>query len=203
MFYQELKPFLENGTTTTYKKGQIFYHQGDQPQKLFLVESGVAGLFHISENGKETFLRAFGKDFIFGHRSYFAETPYHGTAMALTDTSICIIDKEQCDHICSKNPGLLKSMAKILARSLGESELRLAGLIDKTAPQRIAEALVYLKLKYAEKTWTRKEIAEFSGSTYETVARVMTELDQKALIVKKGRDFTIPNENLVLNYFVN
>ena len=158
------------------------------------------GLFHVSETGKETFLRVFNKDCIFGHRSYFAETPYHASSISLTQSKLTLISKEECRRICEKSPHLLKELVKIMAHDLGEAELRMAGLQDKTANVRIAEALVYLKLKHPQHIWTRKEIAEFSGSTFETVTRVMTALSNAGLLKKNGRDYSIENPEKLLSY---
>ncbi len=203
MFYQQLRPYLSNTSVKKLKlkRGQIIYHQGDDPKELFLVDSGVIGLFHISENGKETFLRVFNKDCIFGHRSFFAESPYHATSIALTECEISVISKDACDEICAKEPGLLKMLTKSIAKNLADAELRLAGLLDKSANQRIVESLIFFKLKYPEKVWTRKEIADFCGSTYETVTRVMTELNENGLIRKQGRDFDILNIEALLKYY--
>ena len=203
MFYELLKDYIKSSHKRALKRGEIIYHEGDQPESLFLVDKGLVGLFHISENVKESFLRVFNKDYIFGHRSYFAETPYHATTIALTDTELTIISKDQCSDICTQNPKLLKEMVKIIAQDLGQAELRLSGLQDKTANQRIIEALVYLKLKHPNHTWTRKEVAEFSGSTLETVTRVMTKLSEKNLIKKIGRDFEIFNHEELLDYSRN
>lgn len=200
MFYSLLKPYIQTSSKRSCKRGEIIYHEGDTPESLYLIETGLVGLFHISESGKETFLRVFGKDSIFGHRSYFAESPYHGTSIALEATELIIISKEQCQDICLTKPDLLKAMVKMIASDLGEAELRLAGLQDKSAPARIAEALVYLKLKHPDHTWTRKEIAEFSGSTFESVARVMTKLSDQGLITKEGRDYTINDHQKVLEF---
>lgn len=198
MFYQLLKPYIEVSRSRELKRGEILYHEGDTPKSIYFVESGLIGLFHVAESGKETFLRVFGKDFVLGHRSYFAEEKYHASAIALTKTKIVTIDEDHCQRICQDNPQLLKSMTKILARDLGVAELRLAGLQDKSANIRITEALIYLKLKYPDQTWTRKEIAEYSCSTYETVTRVMTKLEEMALIKKSGRDYDILDQDRML-----
>jgi CRP-like cAMP-binding protein len=87
----------------------------------------------------------------------------------------------------------------MVARDLGDAELRLAGLLDKTAHRRISESLVYLKLKHPDYTWTRKEIGEYSGSTPETVTRVMRILERKNIIKKHGRDFEILNNDKLLS----
>lgn len=200
MFYTLIRPYLDSPSTKSFKRGEMIYHEGDSPESLFLVESGLVGLFHISESGKETFLRVFGKGCIFGHRSYFAESPYHATSIALEQTDLVIIAKEQCQEICEKRPDLLKAMTKMIATDLGEAELRLSGLKDKSAPRRIAEALVFLKLKYPDHIWTRKEVAEFSSSTFESVARTMTKLNDLGLISKEGRDFILNDAQAVLEF---
>ena len=200
MLFEQLKSYLPDFPTEEIKRGQIVYNQGDNPERLFFVVNGLIGLFHISENGKETLLRIFNQNSLFGHRSYFADTPYHATAIALTKTVVGSISKAYLDKIIDEHPLFQKNITKNLAQDLGDAELRLAGLVDKTVTKRVIETLIYLKLRYNEKTWTRKEIAEFSGSTFETVARVMSKLDDLSLINKSGRDFEIPNPDKLIEY---
>lgn len=199
MIYDLLKPLITNKSEVFLKRSQILYNEGDLPEKVYFIEQGLVGLFHISESGKETFLRVFGKQSILGHRSFFAGEPYHATAIALAPTKLISISVQECNRICESSPGLLKQVTAQLAKELGQSELRIAGLQDKTAPRRIVEALVYLKLKFPDHVWTRKEIAEYSGSTFETVARVMSSLEKQSLIKKDGRDFIIPDPEMLLD----
>lgn len=198
MFYQIVKPYIQKMSQKNYKRNQIIYNEGDQPHHIYFIISGIVGLFHISESGKETFFRVFGQDDIFGHRSYFSEEPYHASSIALSPVALAVITKEECQRICEEEPSLIKKIAGLMAKDLGAAELRMAGLLDKTAHKRIAESLVYLKLKHPKYVWTRKEIAEYSGSTLETVTRVMTILEKKRLIVKQGRDFHIVDHEKLL-----
>ncbi|MCB9091449.1 MAG: Crp/Fnr family transcriptional regulator [Halobacteriovoraceae bacterium] len=191
MFYQILKPHVQESREHHFKRGEIIYHEGDTPQNIYFIESGLVGLFHIAESGKETFLRVFGTNSILGHRSYFANEPYHATAIALAPSLLISITKEECSRICRESPSLLKEVTSQLAKDLKTAELRMAGLQDKSVHQRIAESLVFLKLKHPDHTWTRKEIAEYSGSTFETVARAMSLFEKEGLIKKQGRDFEI------------
>ncbi|MAE59382.1 MAG: hypothetical protein CME69_10905 [Halobacteriovorax sp.] len=200
MFYQTIKPFIKSISKQQFKRNEIIYHEGDNPENLYFIESGLVGLFHISESGKETFFRVFGKDDILGHRSYFAEEPYHASSVALSPVTLVIITKDECQRICEEHPDLLKNVTKIMAKDLGKSELRMAGLLDKTANKRVTESLVFLKLKHPNYVWTRKEIGEFSGSTFETVTRVMTKLEKEGLIIKQGRDFEIPDHQKLLEF---
>lgn len=199
-FYDLLKPNIQKFSSRKLKRGEILYHEGDHPEAVYFVEDGLVGLFHISETGKETFLRVFGDKTILGHRSYFADEAYHASTIALAPTNIISISPDECTRICQEHPELLKNVTRLLAVDLGNAELRMAGLQDKSANKRITESLVYLKMKYPEQTWTRKEIAEYSGSTLETVTRVMTLLEQKGEIEKVGRDFNIHDPNRLVEF---
>ena len=199
MFFQLVSPYVQVKSEQTFKRNHIIYHEGDFPRNLYFIVSGLVGLFHISEEGKETFFRVFGKDDIFGHRSFFAEEPYHASSVALSPVTLAVIAAEECNRICGDHPQLIKNIASIMAKDLGQAELRMAGLLDKTAHKRISESLVYLKLKHPDYTWTRKEIGEYSGSTFETVARVMTILEKRNLIEKQGRDFKIIDPDKLLS----
>ena len=199
MFYQMVSPFIQNKTEKNFKRNEIIYHEGDNPENLYFLTSGLVGLFHISEEGKETFFRVFGKDDIFGHRSYFANEPYHASSVALSPVTISIISTEECNRICKEHTSLIRNMTSMMAKDLGKAELRMAGLLDKTAHKRISESLVYLKLKHPDYVWTRREIGEYSGCTFETVTRVMTILEKRNLIEKTGRDFNIINPEKLLS----
>lgn len=189
-----IKSIIENSPTAhtiELKKSEVLYHQGDKPQKIYFIIEGLVGLFHIQESGKESFLRVFSKDSLLGHRSFLANEQYHGTSVALEKTKILAVNKEDCESLCLNSPTLLLEVAKKMAKDLGDAELRLSGLSDKNAFTRITEALIFLKLHHPDHTWTRKEIAEYSGSTFETVARVMSQLTENGLIEKDKRDFNI------------
>jgi CRP-like cAMP-binding protein len=192
---------LKESVSKTIKKREILYHEGDTPNSIYLIQKGMVGLFRIAENGKESLLRLFSENNLLGHRSMIAEEEYHATAVALTDVELLVISKEEWSKLI-QIPEINSKLLKQLASDLGHSELRLAGLVDKPAKLRIVESLIFLKLKHAGHIFTRKEIAEFAGSTTETTARVMSELESSSLLVKDGRDYIIPDPEKALQYFM-
>lgn len=198
MIYNIFEEILPKCRVKSLKRNQIIYHEGDMPQNLYFVDKGLVGLFHIAESGKETFLRVFNEKCIFGHRSFFASEKYHATTIALADVSVRVLSIEECDKFFEAEPEKLRLLVKSLAKDLGRAEIRLAGQQDKTTNQRIAESLVFLKYKYQDVTWTRKEIAEYSCSSHESVARFMTKYEKLGLIRKIGRDFEILEKEKLL-----
>ena len=195
----EISQLLSDYPTRELKKNETLYQMGDEPTAVYFVIDGLLGLFHLSLEGKETFLRVFGKNSILGHRSFFAQQPYHANAVALTKSKIITIPKSDCDKICASNPNFLKSIVRPISKDLADAELRLAGLKDKTANTRIAESLLFLKYKYPSTVWTRKEIAEYSCSSLESVARLMTKLEEHNIIQKIGRDYSIEDKDALLD----
>jgi len=175
----------------SYKKGEIIYHEGDFPEYLYFVKSGLVGLSYISELGKETFFRISGKNDILGHASFFINEAYSGTSIALNQVTLIVISKDECIRISQEGPKFLLEVIYKLSSELGVAELRVVGLSEKSAPKRVAESLIFLKLKYSGQVWTRKEIANFSDTTSETVTRVMKTLVSLDLIQKVGRNYII------------
>lgn len=201
MLYNKLKECLKDPRVLGLKRNEILYHEGDQPEHIYFVKNGLIGLFHIAESGKETFLRVFDEGSILGHRAYFAGEEYHATAIALTQSEVYAISKDECTKVCATRPEFLLEILKQVCSDLKSAELRLSGLQDKSADRRIAESLVYMKLKYPEQVWTRKEVAEYSCTTYETVTRLMSKAEEEGVIKKVGRDFEILDIQRLLNNY--
>lgn len=197
--FNSLKSRLSDYSARQVKRGEIIYNDGDDPKTVWLVEDGLLGLFHISETGRETFLRVFGKGYILGHRSTIAGEHFHASAVALTASNLIPISREEFLNVLKEDSDLLLSIAGILARDLRQCEQRMSGLVDKSAPHRIIESILYLRLRHSEQAWTRKEIAEYSASTMETVTRVMTSLEERGLLIKNKRRFDIPDPQKLID----
>lgn len=201
--YNSLKSHLSHKNVREAKRGEIIYSEGDHPDTVWFVEAGMLGLFHIAETGRETFLRVFGKGYLLGHRSCIANEAFHASAVALTASKLVPMLREEFLNLLKQDCQLHLTISGILARDLRQAEQRLAGLIDKTAPQRIIESILYLRLRHPTQAWTRKEIAEYSSSTMETVTRVMTQLEETGLITKDKRRFDIPDTQALLDHLAH
>ena len=61
-----------------------------------------------------------------------------------------------------------------------------------------AEALFFLKEKFGNKKWTRKDIAEWAGTTPETVMRTLSDFQSNKIIEQVGRDIHIRDRRSLL-----
>lgn len=198
---QELAP--QSLKLRTYQKDDIIYHVGSEPEALYFIKSGLVGLIDIAKNGDESLLRVFGHEHFFGHRSLVSEEPYHATSIALKKTNILFINKEDLKNLCQDHSELLLYIAKVLAKELRRSEIRLKDMSSKKVADRIIESLIFLKTRYPHHKWTRREIGEFCGAKTETVSRTLSSLEQQGLIKREGRSIMIPEPQLLLDFIHN
>jgi CRP-like cAMP-binding protein len=194
------KILKESSHSKTFDKHRYIYQEGEKPEQVYYITEGLVGLYALSSSGKEVLLRVFGPNQYFGHRSFLSQGPYHATAYTLKKTQLNYIHVNDLEKILHTNNQVTLDMARNLACELLRAENRLRDLTDKSAKQRIIQALIFLHSKYPAHQWSRKEIGDFASATLETVTRVLTDLNQENLIIKEGRKIIIQDEDALFAF---
>jgi CRP-like cAMP-binding protein len=101
-------------------------------------------------------------------------------------------------QLVEKYPDIALQFLARISRELRQAEDRFRSSVDKAAPERIAEALLFLKENFADQAWTRKDIAEWAGTTPETVMRTLADFEEESLIAQKGRRIEIKDRKALL-----
>ncbi len=177
-----------------YKAGDIIFNTGENPLGLFSVRSGVVKLESLSEDGDSHTLRLVGAGGMLGYRSFFKNEAYKKSAIALEDTEVCFLPRKEVLELFSCHPELGLKMINQLSADLDRAETKWVDQIDKGAPARVADALLFLNEKFNGTSWTRKEIAEWAGTTTETVIRTLALFEKEGIISQNYKNFTILSE---------
>ncbi len=177
-----------------YKAGDIIFRHGDLPLGLFSVRRGVAKLESLSEEGDAHTLKLVGSGGVLGYRTFFSGDIYKKTAIALEETSLCFLPRAEVLDLFQSHPELGLKLIGQLSSDLDRAEDRWVSQIDKGAPARVAEALLFLKERFSESSWTRKEIAEWAGTTTETVIRTLAQFEKEGIISQNYKNFNILSE---------
>ena len=181
-----------------YKRGQTVFYSGNFPAGLYCVNGGVVKLEAPSENGNGHILRVAQAGDMLGYRSLFADESYQASAVVQEDATICLIPKSAVMQLVEKYPDIALQFLARISRELRQAEDRFRSSVDKAAPERIAEALLFLKENFADQAWTRKDIAEWAGTTPETVMRTLADFEEESLIAQKGRRIEIKDRKALL-----
>ncbi|WII73656.1 Crp/Fnr family transcriptional regulator [Bdellovibrio sp. 22V] len=168
--------------TCRFKAGQIIFYSGNDPLGIFTIQSGLVKLEVTSSTGAAHTLRLVGPGGALGYRSLFAMEPYHASAVAVEDCELCFIPKTEIMALFKTHPDLAMRLLSHISKDLRLAEEKWMGQMDKGASERIAEALLFLQDHFSHENWTRREIAQWAGTTPETVIRTLAQFEKDGLI---------------------
>lgn len=165
-----------------FKAGQTIFYAGNDPLGLFNIQKGLVKLEVTSSQGAAHTLRLVGPGGVLGYRSLFANEPYHAAAVAVKDCELCFIPKADILDIFKHHPELAMKLLGHLSKDLRHAEEKWMDQMDKGASERIAEAILFLNEHFQNQNWTRREIAQWAGTTPETVIRTLAQFEKDGLI---------------------
>ncbi|HCE44603.1 MAG TPA: hypothetical protein DET40_13740 [Lentisphaeria bacterium] len=118
----EIKAVSEIGVIRTVPSGEIVFSEGDPGKSMCVVVKGAVRIYtRITENVEKTLVTLRGGG-LFGEMSVFSEEFRTATAMAVEETELFSIDREDFRNLLDKNPAagkkLLEFIVKILAGRL-------------------------------------------------------------------------------------
>jgi len=171
------------------------YFEGDEAEYLYLVAMGKVKLVRNTTSGREVLLDILHGGEYFGSLSTFGWRVHMETAIAQTDCCILQISAGDFERILSDHPDVTRKVLEAVSQRLAQSQEVVKQLSAYTAEQRVASALMRLAGKLGEARgqgvliqlpFSRQDLAAMTGSTIETVSRVMSRFAENGWI-KSGR----------------
>ncbi|WP_100614761.1 Crp/Fnr family transcriptional regulator [Confluentibacter citreus] len=181
------------------KKGHQFIMEGAPVNGLFFVLKGKVKVFRTGINGREQIVRFAKEGEIIGHRGFGTEEYYSIGAIALEDTMLCYFSKSSLQKALYKTPEFTYDMMLFYANELNRSESKVKSLSQMTVRERVIDTLLYINRKFGENkgflnvVLSRKEYADYAGTTEEQVIRIFSILKKEHLIIAKGKRIGINN----------
>lgn len=192
-----------------YKKDEnIILEDDSTDQALFIIVEGEVKVYISGMDGRETILAMLGKGDFFGEMSLIDGEPRSASVKAVTNTSILVVRRKDFQEELYKFPDLTMSLLEEMSRRLRKSNKQVGSLSLMTVYGRIAATLLNLveekgvrihaqdgQMVVAIKNKpTQQQLAEMSGTTRESVSRVLNTLQKKGLISINGKDLIILEE---------
>jgi CRP-like cAMP-binding protein len=195
---EELRQIDEAKFHQHFKSGQNLFYSGNPASGIYCIMSGTVKLEIQDEEGKTQIAQVYGAGSMVGYRALFTDEPYLSSAIASEPLEVCYIPKSTILDLVGKNPELALKFLRQLSEDFRMMETRMHRVTSTAAPERIAEALLFLRENFEGKNWTRKEIAEWAGTTTETVIRTLAQFEDEGLIAQKGRSISILKRDALL-----
>ena len=191
--------FVEKKKTLKCKKGQQFIIEGAPVNGLFFVLKGTVKVFRTGINAREQIVRFANAGEIIGHRGFGTEEHYSIGAIALQDAVLCYFSKIDLQKALLENPKFGYDMMLFYANELNRSESKVKSISQMTVRDRVIDSLLYIHRKFGELNGflnlplSRKEYADYAGTTEEQIIRVFSTLKKEGLITAKAKKIGIPN----------
>lgn len=207
--------FIDEKNTLKCKKGQQFIMEGAPVNGLFFILEGTVKVFRTGINGREQIVRFAKEGEIIGHRGFGTEEYYSIGAIALQDAVLCYFSKDNLQEALLKSPKFSYDMMLFYANELNRSENKVKSISQMTVRERVIDMLLYIHRKFGDLRGflnlplSRKEYADYTGTTEEQVIRIFSALKKEKLIIAQGKKIGITsvqdlkNEISEHNYFLD
>lgn len=191
----------ENLTIQNYKKGQIIYAEGEEPDNLWVLLKGKVKKYKSGIGERVQILRLYRPVQYFGHRAYFAKELYGSTAAAFEQSTVGFIPMSIVEELIRNNNELAMFFIHNLSKTLGGSDTKIVNLTQKHIRGRLAEALLLLAENYGLEEdqatlkiyMSREDLANLSNMTTSNAIRTLSTFVNEHLILVDGRRIKIIN----------
>jgi CRP/FNR family transcriptional regulator, cyclic AMP receptor protein len=186
--------------TSAYPAGAVLFIEKQTARGVYVLCDGEMKLSVSSSEGKKLILRITKPGEVLGLTAALAGTPHELTAETLRPCQVAFIPRDAFLRFLSKHPEAYPIVASQLGAQyqVACEQLRTLGL-SASAPEKLARLLLDFAVTGQQtKEGTRvklplthEEIAEFIGTTRETVTRTLGEFKSRHLVELRGSTLVI------------
>jgi CRP/FNR family transcriptional regulator, cyclic AMP receptor protein len=179
-------------------KDSILFCEGDKGDTLYLILEGRVKATLLAEDGREVILSTIGAGELVGEMAVFdLEETRSATVITVEDSELLTLSGQQFIKVMQENPTIALSVIRSLTRRLKDASSRIGNLVFLDTYARVGRYLVELGKSSGRyladgsllvQRPTHQEIANYIGTTRETVSRTLKELEHQGLIRMVGRN---------------
>jgi CheY-like chemotaxis protein len=193
---EELSDLMHDRKIKSYSKKEVIYREDDYANYLYHIKKGKVKCLKSDSYGKDMVSDIHGEGEFIGYMALLEEGDYHETAVAMEETEVSVIPKEDFIKLIKSNREVATNFIKLLAGNVKDREERMLHLAYSPLKERVAHALLQLKQKENSVTikLSREDLACLIGTAKESLVRTLSDFKKEDLISTDGQDITILNE---------
>ena len=165
------------------QKNEVLFHENDRCRYIGIIEKGSVKIVSYLDNGQEIVYNILKKDGIFGNNLIFSSKPaYKGDVIALEESLIVLLDKENLLSMLAKNQDFLEEYLRIssdFSKTLND-KIKLISIAS--AQDRF---IYYMHMHKNVITYLSvSELAKEMQLQRETLSRTLSKLEKEKVIVR-------------------
>lgn len=187
---EQMEEVMKVVKSTSYKKGELLYREGDTSDFLYIVSKGKIRIYRLSESGKEQLVRILNSGDFTGELALFRESIHESYAEAMCETNVCMISRNDLQEFLLKYPTISLRILSEFSKRLETSERQTARFATEKVETRLALFLAECLEKgnntmEVELPMSKKDLASYLGTTPETISRKLADFENEAYIKQK------------------
>jgi CRP/FNR family transcriptional regulator len=192
----ERKILDDSSVVIKYRKGETICKQGGFVSQVMFLEKGLAKVF-LDSGGNTLVLKIICDGNFIGLSSVSeGSNTYQYTVSTYVDSEVRQIDLSVFRSLLSSNADFSKEVIDILTSNSAQIYGRFFCLTNKQAYGRLADIILCLservfKSNQFDLPLSRRDLAELSGMSAETVIRILKKFNDEKLIELDGKKFRV------------
>jgi CRP/FNR family transcriptional regulator, anaerobic regulatory protein len=196
------------------KRGDTLFTAGAEFNAIYAIRSGFFKSSLVDAEGREQ-VTGFSMGGELMGLDGLGSGKYHGTAVALEDSEVCVLPYALVEEMAREIPALQRQLHAVLAREIVRDHGVMMLLGSMRAEERLATFLINLSKRFVRRGFsacdfhlrmTREEIGSYLGLKLETVSRLFSAFQKDGYIdvqQKHVRIVSIEGLERILNTSLN
>lgn len=195
---KEIEAFLNlEKNHINYRKGETVVKEGTRVTEIFYVLKGLVKVY-IEGPEKNIIIKILNSHDFIGLTSLFGDDTYYFSATALKDTKVCSIDRQGIKNLTTQCCDFSRELSNWYCENYNIMLTKCLNLGLRQLHGKLANTLLYLNRERFKADdifsyLSRKDLAELSGISLESVVRILTEFNNDNIIDLQGRRIEIKN----------
>jgi CRP/FNR family cyclic AMP-dependent transcriptional regulator len=183
---------------------EVLFLASDPGDGCYRVEEGLLKVTMVSRTGSERILAFFGEGAILGELSMIDGLPRSASVVAVRSSSLSFLSRAAFEAFAQKHPDVYKSLVKILATRLRETDTVVAAGSFLPLKGRVASTLLELAESFGHDVGSgrivirqkigQSDIAAMAGIARENVSRILNDWKRRKLISRLSGYYCLENK---------
>jgi CRP-like cAMP-binding protein len=191
-----LDAMMRHALVYRLKRRELLYQQGEEAHSIYVIQQGGVRLIEQTGDGQQVNIKVYGAGDLLGLLSISGSYPHPSSAEAIDDTQVIGISGASMRQLISCHPLLGLWVVDLLVNHVHHAHGRIRHLVAERVEQRLARCLLHYCEKFGHSVddgfisidiaLSQQDMAEFSGTTLETINRTLKTWEDKGYI-RRGR----------------
>lgn len=196
----ELNELADGAALLRVARRRRIYGQSEPVAGLYVIAHGRARVVRGAGEARALTVAYRGPGEVIGEIAITDRHVHEDTATATEPVEIVQVPVRQVQHLLTRNPELARRLLQLMVERRLDTERRIESLLSRTVESRVAEFLLDAANRHGIPDsrglligvkYTHQEIADYVGSTRETVTLTLGDLRRKNLLLFDHRRIVV------------